>query len=117
MQQAIEGRVTAPHDDAVEQECPDLWEILTLDQYADKSKRMLPEISINRVPGGYEVSLKDHEMCQQLTTFCPTLAEAAKALETALHDPTRPWKPFKSYRNQKGPKVPEDGKKLTKKKK
>lgn len=107
MGQALEGRVAAPDDDQLEANCPDLWELITLDQYRDKSKRMLPEISINRVPGGYEVTLKDHEMCLQVTTFSAKLSGIAEALEAALHDPTRPWKPFQSYRNRKGPKVPE----------
>lgn len=107
MGQALEGRVSAPSDEGLETLCPDLWELLTLDQYKDKSKRMLPEITVNSVPGGYEVTLKDHEMCLQVTTFASTLGGLGTALEAALHDPTRPWKPFQSYRNRKGPKVPE----------
>jgi hypothetical protein len=107
MGQALEGRVAAPDDDGLEKLCPDLWELLTLDQYKDKTKRMLPELTVNRVPGGYEVTLKDHEMCLQVTTFSPILSAIGQALEAALHDPTRPWKPFQSYRNRKGPKVPE----------
>lgn len=107
MSQAIEGRITAPTDDELESTCLDLWELLTLDRYKDGSKRMLPELTVNRVPGGYEVSLRDHEMCCQVTTFSRQLHLIGPALETALHDPTRPWKPFQSYRNKKGPKVPE----------
>jgi len=109
MSQAIEGRISAPSDDDLESSCPDLWELLTLDKYKDGSKRMLPELTVNRVPGGFEVSLRDHEMCLQITTFAPILMDLGRALETALHDPTRPWKPFQSYRNKKGPKVPENG--------
>lgn len=117
MSQAIEGRISAPSDEDLEQSCPDLWELLTLDKYKDASKRMLPEISVNRVPGGFEVTLKDHEMCLQITTFAPILMDIGRALEAALHDPTRPWKPFQSYRNRKGPKVPEsNGTSQTKKK-
>lgn len=109
MGQVVEGRVAHPDDPVVEKDCPDLWEFLTLDVYKDKSKRMLPELTVNRVPGGYEVTLKDHEMCSQLSTFSPTLAGLAAALEAALHDPTRPWKPFQSYRNRKGPKLADAG--------
>lgn len=105
----LEGRVTAPDDDELEKGCPELWEYLTLDQYADKSKRMLPEITINRVPSGYEVTLKDHELCSQLSTFTTTLSGLGAALEAAMHDASKAWKPFQSYRNRKGPKILEDG--------
>lgn len=101
----LEGRVTLPDDDQVEKDCPELWEYLTLDQYNGGVKRMLPEITVNRVPGGYEIALKDHELCQQLSTFSPTLGGLAGALEAAMHDPTKAWKVFQSYRNRKGPKI------------
>lgn len=101
----LEGRITKPDDDATERNCPELWEFLTMDQYADGSKRMLPEIVVHRTPGGYEATLKDHELCQQLSTHVHTLSGVGDALELAMHDPAKTWKPFQSYRNRKGPKI------------
>lgn len=103
-----EGRTAPPTDDLVSEPCPLLWELLTADRYKDGSPRILPEISISRVPGGYEATLRDHEMWMQVSAFVGRLADLPVALEAVLRDPTRPWRPFQSYRNKKGPQLEQE---------
>jgi hypothetical protein len=104
-----EGKIAPPHDPELEKACPNLWELLTLTHWGEdgKVKRILPELVVNRVPGGFEVILKDHATCLQTSAFAPRLIDIAKALEAALLDSTKPLKPFQSFRNR-SPKIPEE---------
>lgn len=108
LQQAVAaGGMAPPADDQVEQRCPNLWEMLTTDKWGDATDRILPEMVIERVPGGYKVTLRDHALCIRKSALCLTLGDAWDALERALTDSTTPWEAFASYRNKKGPKVEE----------
>jgi len=102
------GGVAPPADDVLASRCPNLWEMITTDRWGDDSERMLPEIAIERVPGGYKVTLKDHALCIRKSALCLALDECWGALERALTDSSTPWESFTSYRNRKGPKVPEE---------
>lgn len=99
---AVGGGVTPPDDDECRLGFPTLWSFLTQDKYAKGQERTLGEIVITRVDGGYSVELRDHDTLQKLPTTCLTLLGFAEALEKAFTDPTHPWKPFKSYKNEKG---------------
>jgi len=108
LQMMVAEKVTTPPtDQAVEEACPNLWEMLTQDKWADGSDRILPVLQIERVSGGYKASLQDHALLIKKTAMVGTLAEVPAALERALIDQDVPWETFKSYRNKQGPKVPE----------
>jgi len=108
LQQMVAARVTTPPTDPeVEEHCPFLWQMLTFDKWADGSERMLPVIKIERVSGGYKVTLQDDALCIKKSAMCQTLAGCPAALEKALVDQELPWESFKSYKNKQGPKVPE----------
>jgi hypothetical protein len=102
--QRLEGSLEAPPDDGVRENCPHLWEMLTTAVYDDKerTKRILPEIVVGRESGGYSVTLKDHETCQQKVTFALRWEEIPLAIEMALTDTTKPWYPFRSFKNKQG---------------
>ena len=104
--QRVDGTMQAPPDDLVRDSCPLLWELLVLDTYDDKehTKRVMPEIVVGRVNGGYAVTVKDHETCQQKQLFALRWAEIPQEVERALSDPTRPWYAFKSFKNRLGEK-------------
>jgi hypothetical protein len=93
------ARITAPNDDRLAERCPFLWEILTLDRYSDDTVRILPEVVIRRLPGAYEVTLRDHASRQSKSVAFLEAASLWDALEAALSDPTRPWRPYDSYLN------------------
>jgi hypothetical protein len=102
VQQALLQRVAPPPDEVLEIECPNLWELLTLDQYAPGKPRLLSELVITRVPGAFQVVLKDHDTGQQKGCLSLTLENMSEQLEKALLDPLVPWLPFKSYKNKQG---------------
>jgi hypothetical protein len=101
------GGVAPPQEEALFETCPFLWEMLTMDKWADGSERLLPEMVISRVPGGYKITLKDDSLCIRKSVVAPTIEALWKALEDAIVRDDVPWENFKSYRNKKGPKVPE----------
>jgi len=96
------GSVTPPADGTLEKACPLLWEMLTLDRYKDRADRVLPEVKIRRISGGYEATLQDHETCQQISAVALTWEAIPAALEATLASGSVPWRPFKSYVNPKG---------------
>lgn len=108
--EAPNGHVQPPNDEALAKACPLLWEMLTLDQYRDKSDRILPEVKIRRVGGGYEVVLQDHETCTQIGAVSLTWEGLPAALEAALGATSTVWRSFKSYVNPKGLRRHEDKK-------
>lgn len=105
------GRITPPDDEALEKACPYLWDYLTVDKWKDGSARLLPRITVDRVPGGYKVCLQDDGLWVKKTVIVQTFAGIAEALEKGLLDAQLPFEPFKSFRNKSGPKVAEGEKK------
>jgi len=102
------GGCAPPADDHLEAQCPNLWELLTVDRWADDTIRILPEITIERVPGGFKATIKDHSLLIRKSALCLTAGEVFTALETAISDVSTPWEGFQSYRNKKGAKVIEE---------
>jgi len=108
LQEMVAAHTTAPPDDPeLEQAAPNLYEMLTLDKWADGTDRILPQLLIERTPGGYRATLKDDALCIRKSALCNRLSDVPAALERALLDREVPWESFKSYRNRGGPKVPE----------
>ncbi len=104
-----ERRMNPPDDPEVEKAAPFVWEMLTIDTWGDGSERIMPQLVIERVPGGYKIVLKDDSLCIRKSALATHWCDLLTALEAALVDDELPWETFKSYRNRQGPKVP-DGK-------
>lgn len=100
------GRVTPPNDEVVEKEAPFLWDYLTVDRWKDGTSRILPRITISRVPGAYKVVIQDDGLWVQKSIIIQTLADLVGSLEKGLLSDQLPFEPFKSFRNKQGPKVP-----------
>lgn len=111
------GRITPPTDPELEAACPFLWDYLTVDRWKDDTARILPRITISRVPGGYKVVIQDDGLWVQKSVICQRLQDVAVALEKGLLDQLLPFEPFKSFRNKSGPKVPDGAERGSKKKK
>jgi hypothetical protein len=108
--EVADRRLAPPDDSAVEKDCPFLWEMLTSDRWGDNSERVLPTITISRVPGGYRAVLTDDSLWIRKGVVCGTLEEVPRALERALND-SAPWERMeRSFRNKKGPPIPEEKK-------
>jgi len=101
-----ERRMNPPDDPDVEKTAPFLWEMLTVDAWADGTERLMPQIVIERVPGGYKATLKDDSLCIRKSVLVLHWASIIAALESTLGDDKVPWEAFKSYRNKGGPKIP-----------
>ena len=101
-----ERRMNPPDDPEVQKIAPFLWEMLTIDAWGDGSERIMPQIVVERVPGGYKVTLKDDSLCIRKSALVLHWADLVAGLEAALVDDALPWETFKSYRNRQGPKVP-----------
>lgn len=102
LQDALKRRIPEPDDPECEHAFPNLWEFLTLDQYAGGLERILGEITIVRIPGGYRATIKDHDTGKAKSASSLTLLDCFRGLEEALCDPNCPWIDFKSYKNKKG---------------
>lgn len=111
-----QGRVEPPAEEMLLEECPFLWEMMTTDKWGDDTDRILPQLVIDRIGGGYRITLKDDALCVMKRATSVSLQGLFKALEEALLSPDVPWESFRSYRNKKGPKVPEAEKKGGRKK-
>lgn len=105
--EAGNGRVAPPALDELETLCPFLWQLLTQDQWADGRSRELSTIQIDRVPGGYKITLQDHALWLKKSCMAVNWAEIPQALDRALNDPGVPWEHYKSYRTKGGPVVKE----------
>jgi hypothetical protein len=115
-EQLGDGRIAPPPLDQLESSCEFLWTLLTQDTWKDGSKRELSTVVIDRVPGGYRVTLQDHALWVQKRALALTWAEIPNAIEKALCDTNVPWEPYRSFRTKAGPKV-SDGKKGGRRKK
>ena len=96
LQGSLKHGVTPPDDAAVERDCPLLWQMLTLSLYADRTERVLPTITINRIDGGYKVVLQDHASRKQLVVKVLSLGLLAASLEQAMRRGYGAWEEYKS---------------------
>lgn len=85
-----------PDDDQVEKQYPLLWGLITQDSYRDGTVRVLPTIKVERIPGGYRVTLQDHASHLQIAAMSCTLDGIARALESAMRQPEPEWRLYKS---------------------
>lgn len=59
---------------------------------------MLPSLRIERISGGYQVTLQDHASHQQCSVNCQTLRELGRALEGILGSGGEVFRPFESQK-------------------
>lgn len=90
--------VRPPADPETEKACPLLWGLLTQDRYRDGTVRVLPTIRIERVHGGYLVTLQDHASNQQVSCEVTKLWELHFALEQILASGENVFRPYSSMR-------------------
>ncbi len=58
--------------------------------------RILPSVRVERISGGYRVTLQDHASHQQISTVSLTLGGLAKALEKAMVAEDPEWRSYAS---------------------
>jgi hypothetical protein len=78
-----------------------LFEWLTRDGYADGEERLVPEVLIECGFGGWNVTLKDHEMGLQATFECDQWEDIPALAESLYAKGKLPWKEFRTYRTKK----------------
>jgi hypothetical protein len=66
--------------------------------YKDSTLRVLPSLRIERISGGYQVTLQDHASHQQCSVNVVTLKEIPKALESLLGAGGEAFRPFESQK-------------------
>lgn len=98
-----QGGMAIPNDEETRENFPTLWTVLT-EGRVDGGKEIVPaEIKIERVSGGYRVTIQVHA-CWLLKRFLiQTLGELETAAEIALNSSDVPWERFKSYRQKIDP--------------
>jgi hypothetical protein len=94
--------VQAPYDPDTAEACPFFWELVTKDRYDAERDRLLPEITLTRVDGGWEAVIRDIETSQETRFAFGAFLELARAAEKHLVSARGLWKPFKNRKNQKG---------------
>jgi hypothetical protein len=90
--------VGCPADDDLPEQCPYLWELLVLDRYADGTVRVLPSVRIERVHGGYEVTLQDHASNLQCSVYVSRLKDWPTIMEARMVSSAGAWRPFTSFK-------------------
>jgi len=95
-------RIAPPDDPEVEEQCRKFWQWATETDAGEGRIRLLPDISLSRVTGGWKLVLKDIEtsLCKKGTV--QRLEDLARACEAILCDVTIPWEPFQNLKNPKG---------------
>lgn len=86
----------------MQERCKFFWELMTVDKNADGSDRLLPVLTVSRIPGGYRCVIQDIETSQQKAFSFERLTDLAVAAEYAVIDPRVPWVAFNNKRNPKG---------------
>lgn len=75
-----------------------MWGLLTVDTYRDGTVRVLPTLKIERVTGGYEVTLQDHASHQQVSVQIACLGDVGGALEAVLRKGGDAFREYKSFK-------------------
>ena len=98
-----DAKVAPPDDADLERGCPNLWEFLTLSEWGNGERRVLPRIIIDRIPGGYMATLQDDSLLAKLSVQVLKIAEVPAYLEAAMASDHPAWIHMeKSFRNKKG---------------
>jgi hypothetical protein len=105
---ALKRSIHPPDDPQVEENFPDFWELITMDEYKEGKSRTLPDIKITRTSGGYMVTILEHDTLQSKTFPLDRLENLAAACEKALHSDMYPWQAAKSFKNKQGLKKLKD---------
>ena len=98
LERAAAAGIAVPVDDECRVTWPILWSLLTQDTYKDSTVRVLPTLVINRVSGGYTVTLQDHASCQQCVAEANELSACFQQLERVLAGGGECFRPYKSFR-------------------
>jgi hypothetical protein len=96
LERGIDDRVLPPSDERLQAKCPLLWGLLTQHTYRDGTIRVLPSIRVERVSGGYRITLQDHASHQQIAAASNTLAALGEALERAMKAVDPEWREYRS---------------------
>jgi hypothetical protein len=67
------------------------------DTYRDGTIRVLPTLKIDRISGGYRITLQDHASHQQVQAWSATWTGLPAALEAAMRHPNCEWRPYVSH--------------------
>lgn len=94
----VSRRIAVPTDDRLAKRCPFLWELLTRDTYSDGTTRALPTVKIERVGGGFSVTLQDHASNMACEVIVHSLDNWERALEGRMSDLEHGWRPFTSWK-------------------
>jgi len=107
------AKFVPPSDSDFEELCPFLWEMMTLDKWADGTDRIPSTIKVERVSGGYRATIIDDSLCVKKGVYVSKFADILVELERVLPLESVPWEAIKSFKNKGGAKVP--GEKVKKK--
>jgi hypothetical protein len=95
-------RTPPPYDPDTADQCPLFWQLVTQDQTKTGEQRLLPDVKLTRVPGGWLCAIQDVETAQETRFTFEALRELALAAERHLTSGKAVWLPFKSMKNPKG---------------
>lgn len=99
---AAKKRTPAPDDDDTRLGCPKFWGIIAVDRYPSGQDRLLPELKLVRVPGGWRCTVQDVETSQETRFEFEALLDLARAAESHLTSGNAVWTYYKNRKNQKG---------------
>lgn len=95
--------IAKPYDPDTAEACPLFWELVTLDRYPKNDKdRLLPEIRLSRIDGGWLAILQDIETGYETRFEFTAMLDLARAAEKALGSGKTVWKAFMNHKNKKG---------------
>lgn len=105
--QRIEGDgASLPPDDIFAKEYPWLWELLTCRIIWDEKQKLPARLSISVGMGCWVVSVQDESLAMSMSVTSPTIADAFREVEAALHT-GQCWTEYRK-RNPKLREVPEE---------
>jgi hypothetical protein len=94
--------VTAPYDPDTEEAAPLFWELCTTSVNADGTERLLPDLRLTRVGGGWQCVIQDVETSQETRFQFGAILDLARAAERHLTSAGCVWTKYKNRKNPKG---------------
>jgi hypothetical protein len=95
--------ISPPCDPVLEKEFPITWDYLTRNYEGSEIKREFPSLVIQRVSGGFLVTIQEHDLGWSKKVPFTRLSDLAGALEMALsNDEMYPRMVYKSHLNRLG---------------